>query len=222
MAPIALVNRVFTDPMLLNIISSFHGDYRVEIKVLSLKRDWLSHFQELVRPRREQVEAILVWSMHRVERFFIEMREANWEDATDRAPAIALPDIDHDEHSSFWGPEVIHQSPQALENMEEPESDVSPTEVADAGGDVDRDEDSSSWGPEFIHQSPQTLENLEMPESDFSPSEEAEDTSHLDRLPPEWIEWLDERSVWILFMCGRTTALSAAFLAYTGRMYLQH
>ena len=222
MAPIALVNRVFTDPMLLNIISSFHGDYRVEMKVLSLKRDWLAHFQELVRPRREQVEAILVWSMHRVERFFHEMREANWEDATDRAPAIALPDIDHDEHSSFWGPEVIHQSPQALENMEAPESDVSPTEVADAGGDVDRNEDSSSWGPEFIHQSPQTLENLEVPESDFSPSEEAEDTSHLDRLPPEWIEWLDERSVWILFVCGRTTALSAAFLAYTGRMYLQH
>ena len=179
MAPIALVNRVFTDPMLLNIVSSFHGDFRIEVKVLSLKRDWLAHFQELVRPRREQVEAILVWSMHRVERFFHEMREAYWEDAADRAPAIALPDIDRDEHSSFWGPEVIHQSPQALENMEEPESDVSPTEVADAGGDVDRDEDSSSWGPEFIHQSPQTLENLEMPESDFSPSEEAEDTSHL-------------------------------------------
>ena len=222
MAPIALVNRVFMDPMLLNIISSFHGDFRVEVKVLSLKRDWLAHFQELVRPRREQVEDILVWSMHRVERFFYEMREAYWEDASDRAPAIALPDIDRDEHSSFWGPEVIQQSPQALENMEAPESDVSPTEVADAGGDVDRDEDSSSWGPEFIHQSPQTLENLEVPESEFAPSEDAEDTSQLDRLPPEWIEWLDEKSVWSLFVCGRTTALSAAFLAYTGRMYLQH
>ena len=48
MALIALVNRVFTDPMLLNIVSSFHGDFRVEVKVLSLKRDWLAHFQELV------------------------------------------------------------------------------------------------------------------------------------------------------------------------------
>ena len=58
--------------------------------------------------------------------------------------------------------------------MEAPESDVSPTEVADAGGDVDRDEDSSSWGPEFIHQSPQTIENMEVPESDFSSSEVAD------------------------------------------------
>ena len=174
MAPIALVNRVFMDPMLLNIISSFHGDFRVEVKVLSLKRDWLAHFQELVRPRREQVEDILVWSMHRVERFFHEMREAYWEDAADRAPAIALPDIDRDEHSSFWGPEVIHQSPQALENMEAPESDFSSSEVADAGGDIDSDEDSSSWGPEFIHQSPQTIENMEVPESDFSSSEVAD------------------------------------------------
>ena len=179
MAPIALVNRVFTDPMLLNIISSFHGDYRVEMKVLSLKRDWLAHFQELVRPRREQVEDILFWCMHRVGRFFHEESEAYWEDAPDRAPAIPLPDIDRDEHSSSWGLEVIHQSPQ-------------------------------------------TLENLEVPESDFSPSEEAEDTSQLDRLPPEWIEWLDWKSVWSLFVCGRTMALSAGFLAYTGRMYLQH
>ena len=80
----------------------------------------------------------------------------------------------------------------------------------------------SDESSEFIHQSPQTLENLEVPESEFAPSEEAEDTSQLDRLPPEWIEWLDEKSVWSLFVCGRTTALSAAFLAYTGRMYLQH
>jgi len=174
MAPIALVNRVFTDPMLLNIVSSFHGDFRVEVKVLSLKRDWLAHFQELVRPRREQVEDILVWCMHRVERFFHEEREAYWEDAADRAPAIPLPDIDRDEHSSSWGPEVIHQSPQALENMEAPESDFSSSEVADAGGDIDSDEDSSSWGPEFIHQSPQTIENMEVPESDFSSSEVAD------------------------------------------------
>ena len=55
-------------------------------------------------------------------------------DAADRAPAIPLPDIDRDEHSSSWGPEVIHQSPQTLENMEEPESDFSSSEVADAGG----------------------------------------------------------------------------------------
>ena len=106
-ALIALVNRVFTDPMLLNIVSSFHGDFRVEVKVLSLKRDWLAHFQELVRPRREQVEDILVWCMHRVERFFHEKREAYWEDAADRAPAIPLPDIDRDEHSSSWSPDVL-------------------------------------------------------------------------------------------------------------------
>ena len=222
MALIALVNRVLPDPMLLHIVSSFHGDFRVEVKVLSLKRYWLAQNQELVRQHREKVEDILVWCMHRVGRFFHEEREAYWEDAADRAPAIPLPDIDRDEHSSSWGLEVIHQSRQTLENMEAPESDVSPSEVADAGGDIDRDEDSSSWGPEFIHQSPQTLENLEVPESDFSPSEEAEDTSQLDRLPPEWIEWLDWKSVWSLFVCGRTTALSAGFLAYTGRMYLQH
>ena len=52
--------------------------------------------------------------------------------------------------------------------------------------------------------------------------QQMEDTSQLDRLPPEWIEWLDWRSVWSLFVCGRTTALSAGFLAFTGRMYLQH
>ena len=37
--------------------------------------------------------------------------------------------------------------------------------------------------------------------------EEEEDISQLDRLPPEWIQWLDWRSVWSLFVCGRTTAL---------------
>ena len=120
MAPIALVNRVFTDPMLLNIISSFHGDYRVEIKMLSLKRDWLAHFQELVRPHREQVEDILVWSMHRVERFFHEKREAYWEDAADRAPAIALPDIHRDEHSSFWGPEASTSRRRRLRTWKRP------------------------------------------------------------------------------------------------------
>ena len=85
-----------------------------------------------------------------------------------------MPDIDRDEHSSSWGLEVIHQSPQTLENMAAPEFDFSPSEVADAGGDIDRDEDSSSWGPEFIHQSPQTIENMEVPESDFSSSEVAD------------------------------------------------
>ena len=35
--------------------------------------------------------------MHRVGWFFHEEREAYWEDAADRAPAIPLPDIDRDE-----------------------------------------------------------------------------------------------------------------------------
>ena len=174
MALIALVNRVLPDPMLLHIVSSFHGDFRVEVKVLSLKRYWLAQNQELVRQHREKVEDILVWCMHRVGWFLHAEREAYWEDAADRAPAIPLPDIDRDEHSSSWGPEVIHQSPQTLENMEAPESDFSSSEVADAGGDIDSDEDSSSWGPEFIHQSPQTIENMEVPESDFSSSEVAD------------------------------------------------
>ena len=174
MAPIALVNRVFTDPMLLNIVSSFHGDFRVEVKVLSLKRYWLAQNQELVRQHREKVEDILVWCMHRIGWFLHAEREAYWEDAADRAPAIPSPDIDRDEHSSSWGPEVIHQSPQTLENMEAPESDFSSSEVADACGDIDSDEDSSSWGPEFFHQSPQTIQNMEVPESDFSSSEVAD------------------------------------------------
>ena len=66
MALIALVNRVLPDPMLLHIVSSFHGDFRVEVKVLSLKRYWLAQNQELVRQHREKVEDILVWCMHRV------------------------------------------------------------------------------------------------------------------------------------------------------------
>ena len=134
MALIALVNKVLPDPMLLHIVSSFHGDFRVEVKVLSLKRYWLAQNQELVRQHREKVEDILVWCMHRVGRFFHEEREAYWEDAADRAPAIPLPDIDRDEHSSSWGPEVIHQSPQTLANMVEAASDFSPSEGADAGG----------------------------------------------------------------------------------------
>ena len=69
MALIALVNRVLPDPMLLHIVSSFHGDFRVEVKVLSLKRYWLAQNQELVRQHREKVEDILVWCMHRVGRF---------------------------------------------------------------------------------------------------------------------------------------------------------
>ena len=52
--------------------------------------------------------------------------------------------------------------------------------------------------------------------------QQMEDTSQLDRLPLDWLQWLDRRSVWSLFVCGRTTALSAGFLAFTGRMYLQH
>ena len=38
-------------------------------------------------------------------------------------------------------------------------------------------------------------------------AQQMEDTSQLDRLPPEWIQCLDWRSVWSLFVCGRTTAL---------------
>ena len=52
--------------------------------------------------------------------------------------------------------------------------------------------------------------------------QQMEDTSQLDRLPLDWLQWLDRKSVWSLFVCGRTTALSAGFLAFTGRMYLQH
>ena len=49
-----------------------------------------------------------------------------------------------------------------------------------------------------------------------------EDTAQLDRLPPEWIQSLDWRSVWSLFVCGKSTALCAGFLAFKVRMYLQH
>ena len=97
MALIALVNRVLPDPMLLHIVSSFHGDFRVEVKVLSLKRYWLAQNQELVRQHREKKEDTLVLCMHRVRWFFHEERKAYWEDAADRAPAIPLPDIDRDE-----------------------------------------------------------------------------------------------------------------------------
>ena len=96
MALIALANRVLPDPMLLHIVSSFHGDFRVEVKVLSLKRYWLAQNQELVRQHREKVEDTLVLCMHRVRWFFHEERKAYLEDAADRAPAIPLPDIDRD------------------------------------------------------------------------------------------------------------------------------
>ena len=45
---------------------------------------------------------------------------------------ILLLDVDRGEHSSSWGLEFIHQSPQTLENLEVPESDFSPSEEADA------------------------------------------------------------------------------------------
>ena len=97
MALIALVNRVLPDPMLLHIVSSFHGDFRVEVKVLSLKRYWLAQNQELVRQHREKVEDTLVLCMHRDRWFVHEERKAYLEDAADRPPAIPLPDIDRDE-----------------------------------------------------------------------------------------------------------------------------
>ena len=55
--------------------SSFHGDFRIEVKVLSLKRYWLAQNQELVRQHREKVEDILGCCMHRVGWFFHEERE---------------------------------------------------------------------------------------------------------------------------------------------------
>ena len=64
MALIASVNRVLPDPMLLHIVSSFHGDFRVEVEVLSLKRDWLAQDDQRVWQHRDAAEAIIVPCFH--------------------------------------------------------------------------------------------------------------------------------------------------------------